>query len=254
MTSAVWRIPSTSTVESEGAGSRLHLADLVHGTGVARIGNDGQPAQIGNELAQYIQPLAGEIGRLDRQPGDVAARPRETRHQAGAERIDRDREDDRDRRGRLPDRVDRAARRHDDIDFQPDELGGKLGETLALSLGPAILDRDGTAHAPAELVQAPHESCVPIVPVRRRTHTQNADGGQLRRLCAQPQRPRGGAADSQQERAAFHSITSSARASRVAGKSRPSALAVLRLITSSYRVGACTGRSAGFSPLRMRST
>src|SRR5262245_30196460 len=34
----------------------------------------------------------------------------------------------------------------------------------------------------------------------------------------------------------------------------PSALAVLRLMTSSYFVGACTGRSAGFSPLRMRST
>jgi hypothetical protein len=51
-----------------------------------------------------------------------------------------------------------------------------------------------------------------------------------------------------------HSITSSARASTVAGISRPSAFAVLRLITSSYLVGACTGRSAGFSPLRMRST
>ena len=51
-----------------------------------------------------------------------------------------------------------------------------------------------------------------------------------------------------------HSITSSARASSVGGTSRPSALAVLRLITSSYFVGACTGRSAGFSPLRMRST
>ena len=36
--------------------------------------------------------------------------------------------------------------------------------------------------------------------------------------------------------------------------SRPSAFAVLRLITSSYLVGACTGRSAGFSPLRIRST
>src|SRR5262245_51640772 len=51
-----------------------------------------------------------------------------------------------------------------------------------------------------------------------------------------------------------YSITSSARASRVGGTSRPSALAVLRLMTSSYLVGACTGRSAGFSPLRMRST
>src|SRR5262249_28668998 len=51
-----------------------------------------------------------------------------------------------------------------------------------------------------------------------------------------------------------HSITSLARASRVGGTSRPSALAVLRLITVSNFTGACTGRSAGFSPLRMRST
>ena len=52
----------------------------------------------------------------------------------------------------------------------------------------------------------------------------------------------------------LYSITSSARARSDGGTLRPSALAVLRLMTSSYLVGACTGRSAGFSPLRMRST
>src|SRR6516165_11875586 len=51
-----------------------------------------------------------------------------------------------------------------------------------------------------------------------------------------------------------HSITSSARASSVGGTSMPSALAVLRWITSSYLVGAWTGSTLGFSPLRMRST
>jgi hypothetical protein len=51
-----------------------------------------------------------------------------------------------------------------------------------------------------------------------------------------------------------HSITSSALASTVVGISRPSALAVLRLTISSNLVGAYTGKSAGFSPLRMRST
>src|SRR3984893_16299286 len=51
-----------------------------------------------------------------------------------------------------------------------------------------------------------------------------------------------------------YSMTSSARASNEGGTVRPSALAVLRLITSSNFVGACTGRSAGVSPLRMRST
>ena len=55
-------------------------------------------------------------------------------------------------------------------------------------------------------------------------------------------------------RCQFYSITSSARASTVAGRSRPIALALFRLITISYFVGTCTGRSAGFSPLRMRST
>jgi hypothetical protein len=45
-----------------------------------------------------------------------------------------------------------------------------------------------------------------------------------------------------------YSITSSAMASSDGGTVRPSALAVLRLITSSNLVGCCTGRSAGFSP------
>src|SRR5262249_23622248 len=50
-----------------------------------------------------------------------------------------------------------------------------------------------------------------------------------------------------------HSITSSARMSNAAGTDRPRSLEVLLLITSSYFVGVCTGRSVGFSPLRIRS-
>src|SRR5262249_8834865 len=74
-------------------------------------------------------------------------------------------------------------------------------------------------------------------------------------LRARRERPRCcRAAEQRDELAPFHSITSSARASNEAGTSRPRAFAVLRLITSSYLVGACTGRSAGLSPLRMRST
>ena len=51
-----------------------------------------------------------------------------------------------------------------------------------------------------------------------------------------------------------YSITSSASCWSCQGTSRPSAFAVLRLMTSSYLVGACTGRSAGFAPRKMRST
>ena len=51
-----------------------------------------------------------------------------------------------------------------------------------------------------------------------------------------------------------YSIISSTRASKVGGTGKPSVFAVFRLMLSSYLFGACTGRSAGFSPLKMRST
>src|SRR5262249_11267354 len=84
---------------------------------------------------------------------------------------------------------------------------------------------------------------------------ENAHAPDLARLLrARIERPRGcRAAHQRDERAPPHSITSSARCWRNQGTSRPSAIAVLRLIASSYLVD-CTGRSAGFSPLRMRST
>jgi len=52
----------------------------------------------------------------------------------------------------------------------------------------------------------------------------------------------------------IYSMTSSARARSDCGTSSPSALAVLRLMVSSYLFGACTGRSAGFSPFNIRLT
>jgi hypothetical protein len=51
--------------------------------------------------------------------------------------------------------------------------------------------------------------------------------------------------------ARFHSITSSARTKINCGTVRPSALAVLRLTTSSNFVGCWTGRSDGLTPLRI---
>jgi hypothetical protein len=51
-----------------------------------------------------------------------------------------------------------------------------------------------------------------------------------------------------------YSMTSSARASSVGGTSRPSTLAVVRLMTRSNLVGCSTGISAGFVPRRILST
>jgi hypothetical protein len=49
-----------------------------------------------------------------------------------------------------------------------------------------------------------------------------------------------------------YSITASAVVNSDGGIVRPSALAVFRLITNSNFAGCTTGRSAGFSPLRIR--
>src|SRR5262249_51540312 len=59
-------------------------------------------------------------------------------------------------------------------------------------------------------------------------------------------------AEQRDQRAALHSITSSARASSVGGISMPSARAVGRLMTNWNLVDCTTGRSVGLAPLRMR--
>src|SRR5262249_28113790 len=84
---------------------------------------------------------------------------------------------------------------------------------------------------------------------------QKSDRRHRRRLRARRERPRARrAAEERDERAPLHSITSSARASSVGGTSRPSALAVVRLITRSNLVGCSTGRLAGFAPRKILST
>src|SRR5262249_23059814 len=72
------------------------------------------------------------------------------------------------------------------------------------------------------------------------------------RLRARRERPRRSTTEQRDQLAALHSITSSARASSVGGTSRPSILAVVRLMTNSKLVACTTGRSAALAPLRMR--
>src|SRR5262249_3510586 len=108
----------------------------------------------------------------------------------------------------------------------------------------------------AELAQRVRKGDGPLALDCRCGRAQVPDGRQLPRLLrARRERPGGcRAAEQRDERAALHSITSSARASSVGGTSRPSALAVLRFTARSNLVGCSTGGWAGRSPLRMRWT
>src|SRR5262245_7974415 len=120
---------------------------------------------------------------------------------------------------------------------------------------PAVFDAQVSALDIAGVRQTSTNGSDVLASCFERPGFEITDHRHRRLLRPRDDRPRRHAAEQRDELAAVtHSITSSARASSVGGTSRPSAFAVLRLITSSYLVGACTGRSAGFSPLRMRST
>src|SRR5215207_1262171 len=85
-----------------------------------------------------------------------------------------------------------------------------------------------------------------------RSAVEEPDHRHRRLLRARSERPRHCAAEQRNELAPLHSITSSARPSSGSGTIKPSAFAVLRLMISSTLVVCCTGKLAGFSPLRTR--
>src|SRR3974390_1753427 len=88
----------------------------------------------------------------------------------------------------------------------------------------------------------------------RRASVQIADHRHHGLLRVRGERPRGcRTKEKRDELAPPHSITSSAVTSSDGGIVSPSALAVLRLIMSSYLVGCWTGNSVGLVPLRIRS-
>src|SRR5262249_45538876 len=136
----------------------------------------------------------------------------------------------------------------------PDQIGCQRGKAIVVTFGPTIFDGDVLTFDEAFLGKSAPVGCQISQPKIRRHAVEEADHRQ--RLCIGRKRPCCCRASEHCDELApsHHSITSSARARRVGGTSSPSALAVLRLITNSYFVGACTGSSAGFSPLRMRST
>src|SRR5262245_6983103 len=125
-------------------------------------------------------------------------------------------------------------------------------------IGPAGIDPQVAALAPSQLAERLCERGEPGLPlgIVRGDIREHGDAPRAFALLpARRERPRGcRAAEERDELAPLHSITSSARARSVSGTVMPSTLAAFRFTTRSYLVGACTGRSAGFSPLRMRST
>src|SRR5262245_20015672 len=186
----------------------------------------------------------------------VAARPREAGDKTKPDRVFGDVEDDRDRRGCRLGRKLATSGRDDRGDRSASQFGRQRRQSIDLILSPAVDDRYVVALDIAGVLEALVECAQTIHRRVRRLAVAEPDYRHRRLLRARRKRPCHRRAAEQGDELAppHHSITSSARASSVVGTLRPSALAVLRLITVSYLFGACTGRSAGLSPLRIRST
>src|SRR5262245_30346766 len=136
-----------------------------------------------------------------------------------------------------------------------DQFCRVLAAETGITPGPTDVDLHIASYRPPQRLQALQECpetdlshCI----VSGAGH-QHADAPHPHALLRpRRERPRRRAAEQRDELALPHSITSSAIASSDGGTVRPSIRAVSALMTSSNLVACTTGKSAGFSPFRMR--
>src|SRR5262249_46228042 len=146
--------------------------------------------------------------------------------------------------GRLGGR--RSEARDDDVRIGLDELGRQRGQAFRVPLRGAEVEDQILGLAVAELLEPLlHDHCLEVGGEGEIGHVVGLRWGLGARDVRWPSDC--GAADERDEVASFHSTTSSAIASSLSGTVRPSAAAILRLITSSNLVGWITGISAGLA-------
>src|SRR5262245_13748281 len=145
----------------------------------------------------------------------------------------------------------------DDVRCRAHQLFCQRMRAVNVARGPVIVRLDVASFRPTQTLQRLAERrnarlCLRVALGKAHQHADPPHPAGL--LRARQERPSRRTAEQRDELSAPHSITSSAVARSVDGTSSPSALAVLRLITVWCLVGNCTGRSAAFSPLRIRLT
>src|SRR5215469_12811314 len=222
---------------------------------LADIPQDADALYAGRDLLEQLQPFPAYIIVVDGETGGVAAWPRQAVDEAGSNWIGNKHEYDRQRARGLEQRLrPTGAIGEDHVGRERNQLGRDLATNVGAAGGPAVHHPHVAAIDPAQFlgpVQKSGETRKRFRIVRSDRH-QHPDAAHPALLRPRRERPRGHAAEQRYERAALHSITSSARPDRGSGTVMPSALAVLRFRNSSTFVACWTGRSAAFSPLRMR--
>src|SRR5262245_37398447 len=200
---------------------------------------------------QDFEPFDVQLRRENANPGRVAAGPRHAGREPAADHVI-SHADDRNRLGcALHSSDGRVREDDDDIDILCDELLGQRRRALVAALGPNEQEANVTPVFPAYCPHIAPERFGELIDILR-NRPQHPDHRQAALLRARREWPRGcRAAEQRDELSAPHSITSSTLASSCGGTSRPSALAVCRLMANSNLVDCNTGSSAGLAPLMM---
>src|SRR5262245_19507776 len=138
------------------------------------------------------------------------------------------------------------------------DFHSKFGKSINITAGFANFGNEIFAFDIAELLQfAPELLCLRAQrdsPGEQKAHPIHPRRLRIRSMLrARRKRPRHRGAKHRDELTAFHSITSSARASSVGGIVRPSLLDVLRLMTRLSLVGCSTDSSPGAAPFKILS-
>ena len=133
------------------AGGGLRVGTLGRLARVLRVGEQGDPANAGDELAQQLEALAVQLEREIGQARHAGVRPGQALGKAGRDRIAAVRVDD--RHGQL-DRLDlehRFALDDDQVDRQADQLVGERAHSGDVVVAVAEVDRQVAALGKAEL-------------------------------------------------------------------------------------------------------
>jgi hypothetical protein len=168
-------------------------------------------AKTRKKFPQHLEPLAGGIGQLTRQTGNVAAWPRQAFDQAVADRISGCGDDNWNcGRRTLRGLHLGVAADHDDIDLLLRIFGRDLAGARDHALRPAIFDCQISPIDPAEFAEPFGKSGAPGDVGRCRTGTDESDSRKLggRLLRTRGERPgRSRAAKQRDEFATYHPIT-----------------------------------------------
>ena len=218
----------------------------LNATGCLRVHQDGNHPRW-HDFVQQPQALRLQIVDQNENPRGIATRPIEACDLPKLHGIHVAASGGFGHKGRCA-----ASCGYDNGYLTPNEIASQFRQSIVATFGPTVLDRTFRARCTPPSFKALSKCSHWTRDRVRRYVAQKANHRQCRLLRARRERQCRRATEQRDEVAPSHSITSSAAACSVSGTVRPSALAVLRLITSSNVVGCSTGSADGLAPLRIR--